>query len=228
MVPGSVVAMPDRERAADRGSRVAQRDLVAVGAELRTARIMTGKTQQDVGRAVRMSYSHVGRIERAALPSATVMQLARIGAVVGLDVRVRAYPGGSPLRDAGQIALLDRLRERLSRNLKMRTEVPLQIEGDQRAWDAVIVGFEPAADPLHAEGQTRLYDAQAQLRRIALKARDSGVDTVLVVIADTPRNRAAVRAAGSMLTEAYPIRPRAALSALAAGRHPGGSALVFI
>jgi transcriptional regulator with XRE-family HTH domain len=189
---------------------------------------MTGKTQQDVGRAVGMSYSNVGRIERAALPSATVTQLAKIGAVVGLDVRVRAYPGGSPLRDAGQIALFDRLRVRLSSNLVMRTEVPLQIEGDQRAWDARIVGFEPAADPLHAEGETRLYDAQAQLRRIALKARDSGVDTVLLVIADTPRNRAAIRAAGSMLTEAYPIRPRVALSALAAGRHPGGSALVFI
>jgi transcriptional regulator with XRE-family HTH domain len=143
--------MADRERAADRGSRVAHRDLVTLGAELRTARIMTGKTQQDVGRAVGMSYSNVGRIERAALPSATVTQLAKIGAVVGLDVRVRAYPGGSPLRDAGQIALFDRLRVRLSSNLVMRTEVPLQIEGDQRAWDARIVGFEPAADPLHAE-----------------------------------------------------------------------------
>jgi transcriptional regulator with XRE-family HTH domain len=220
--------MPERERAADRGSRVAHRDLVTVGGDLRSARIMAGKTLQEVGRAVGMSYSSVGRIERAALPSATVLQLARIGAVVGLDVRVRAYPGPSPLQDAGQIALFDRFRARLSPNLRLRTEVPLQIEGDQRAWDAVIIGFEPAADPLHAEGETRLYDAQAQSRRIALKARDSGVSIVLLVVADTPRNRAAVRAAGSMLTEAYPVRPRVALSALAAGRHPGGSALVFV
>lgn len=189
---------------------------------------MAGRTLGEVGRAVGMSYSTVGRIERAALPSATVTQLARIAAVVGLDVRVRAYPGPTPLRDAGQIALFDRFRARLSPTLDMRTEVPLSNEGDLRAWDAVIVGFEPAADPLHAEGETRLYDAQAQLRRIALKARDSGVDTVLLVIADTPRNRAAVRAAGSMLTDGYPIPPRVALSALAAGRHPGGSALVFV
>ncbi len=189
---------------------------------------MAGKTLEDVGRAVSLSYSSVGRIERAALPSVTVTQLARIGAVVGLDVRVRAYPGPTPLRDTAQIALFDRLRVRLGSMLVMRTEVPLQIEGDLRAWDAVIAGFQPAADPLHAEGETRLYDAQAQLRRISLKARDSGVDTVLLVIADTPRNRAAVRAAGPMITEGYPIQPRAALASLAAGRHPGGSAVVFI
>ena len=189
---------------------------------------MAGKTLRDVGRAVGMSYTNVGRIERAALPSVTVLQLARIGAVVGLDVRIRAYPGPTPLRDAGQIALFDRLRARLAPGLVLRTEVPLMIEGDLRAWDAVIFGFEPAADPLHAEGETRLYDAQAQLRRIALKARDSGVEAVLLVIAETPRNRAAVRAAGSMISDGYPVPPRSALAALAAGRHPGGSAVVFV
>jgi transcriptional regulator with XRE-family HTH domain len=222
------MSVPDRERAADRGSRFARHDLVTVGSDLRTARISSGKTLRDVGRAVGMSYSNVGRIERAALPSVTVTQLARIGAVVGLDVRVRTYPGPTPLRDAGQIALFDRLRARLGPGLTLRTEVPLQLEGDLRAWDAVIAGFEPATEPLHAEGETRLYDAQAQLRRIALKARDAEVDMVLLVVADTPRNRAAVRAAGVMITEGFPIPPRSALASLAAGRHPGGSALVFV
>jgi transcriptional regulator with XRE-family HTH domain len=207
---------------------MARRDLVTVGLDLRTARITSGKTLREVGTSVGMSYSNVGRIERAALPSVTITQLARIGAVVGLDVRVRAFPGPTLLRDAGSITMFGRLRARLAPILVMRTEVPLQIEGDLRAWDAVIYGFEPAADPLHAEGETRLFDAQAQLRRIAVKARDAGVDAVLLVIADTPRNRAAVRAAGQMITDAYPIQARAALAAMAAGRHPGGSALVFV
>ena len=153
--------VPDRERSADRGSRLARHDLASIGADLRTARITSGKSLREVGTAVGMSYSNVGRIERAALASVTVNQLARIGAVVGLDVRVRAYPGPSPLRDAGQIAMFDRLRGRLAPILVVRNEVPLQIEGDLRAWDAVIFGFEPDADPLHAEGETRLYDAQA-------------------------------------------------------------------
>jgi transcriptional regulator with XRE-family HTH domain len=199
-----------------------------IGTDLRTARLMAGKTLADVGRAVGMSYSQVGRIERAALPSATLPQLARIGAVVGLDVRVRAYPGAIPMRDAGQIALLDRLRRRLAPNLTMQTEVPLPIEGDLRAWDAVINGFEPDADPLHAEAETRLYDAQAQFRRIALKTRDAGETVLLLVISDTPRNRDAVRASAPYVAETYSLPPRTALAALAAGRHPGASALVFV
>ena len=189
---------------------------------------MAGKSQRDVARAVGMSYSQVGRIERASLPMVSAVQLARLGAVVGLDVRVRAFPGGEPLRDKAQIALLHRLRARLAPSLVVRTEVPLPTLGDLRAWDAVIDGFLPAADSLHAEGETRLFDAQGQLRRIALKMRDSGVDAVLLVVADTRVNRAAVRAAGRMIEESFPVPARAALAALGAGSHPGGSALVFL
>ena len=108
---------------------------------------MSGNTIREVGRAAGMSYSQVGRMERAALPTASVVQLAKVGAVVGLDVRLRTYPGPEPLRDAGQIALLKRLRILIAPGLTMRTEVPLPIEGDLRAWDAVIGGFDPAAEP---------------------------------------------------------------------------------
>jgi transcriptional regulator with XRE-family HTH domain len=201
---------------------------MAIGADLRTARRMAGKSQREVGRAAGMSYSQVGRIERASLSAVSVHQLAKVGAVVGLDVRVRGYPGREPLRDAAHVALLQRLRGHLAPDLSVRTEVPLPIAGDMRAWDAVIAGFEPPAEALHAEGETRLHDAQAQLRRIALKARDSGVEVVLIVVADTRTNRAAVRAAGSMIQELCPVPARTALLALRAGRHPGGSALVFV
>ena len=174
-----------------------------------------------------MSSSQISRIEGARLPSVSVIQLARVGAVVGLDVRVRAYPGPVPIRDAGQVALLDRLRARLLPALRVRTEVPIPIEGDLRAWDAVIDGFEDGS-PLHVEAETRLYDIQGQQRRIALKTRDGGADVVMLVVADTPRNREAVRVAGPAFTEQYPVAARAALAALAAGRHPGGAALVFL
>jgi transcriptional regulator with XRE-family HTH domain len=223
-----MVGMPDRERAADRGTRRARQDLAAVGTEIRTARIMMGATQRDVGRAVGLSYSQVGRIERSASPNVSVEHLARIGSVVGLDVRVRAYPGPVRMRDAGQLAVLGRLRARLAPSLAIRAEVAVPIEGDQRAWDAVIDHFEPPGPALHTEVETRLYDAQAQLRRIALKARDAGVDTVLLVVAETPRNRAAVRELGSLIADTYPVAPRTALACLARGEHPGGSALVFI
>ncbi len=176
-----------------------------------------------------MSYTQVGRVERAMHPSVSATQLARIGAVVGLDIRVRAFPGPAPLRDAAQLALLDRLRARLHRDLSMRTEVPLPIESDQRAWDGLIRGFIAPSDAvLPAEAETRIHDFQAQTRRIMLKARDAEIDHVLLVVAATRSNRSAVAAVGGALSELFPVSPRDALAALAAGRHPGGSALVFL
>lgn len=220
--------MTTRERAADRGSRLARTDMRAIGLDLRTARLMAGLTLRTVGRAVGMSYSQVGRVERGVLPSASVGQLARIGAVVGLDVRLRAYPGPAPLRDAGQLALIDRLRDRLHAGLRLRTEVPVAAAGDQRAWDGVLSGFIDGGAPLRVEAETRIHDAQAQLRRIALKLRDDSAEDVLLVVSDTPRNRAAVRIMGAVVAESFPVPARQALAALGEGRHPGGSALVFL
>lgn len=189
---------------------------------------MAGLTLRTVGRAVGMSYSQVGRVERGVLPSASVGQLARIGAVVGLDVRVRTFPGAGPLRDAAQLSLLDRLRRRLPAVLRLRTEVPVAIAGDQRAWDGVLSGFSDGGAPLRVEAETRIHDAQAQLRKITLKLRDDGAEHVLLVVADTPRNRAAVRLMEAVVGESFPVPARAALAALSAGLHPGGSALVFL
>jgi transcriptional regulator with XRE-family HTH domain len=221
--------MGSKERAADRGVRIARHDLVAVGMDIRTARVSAGLSLRTVGRAVGMSYTQVGRIERAVHPNVSAIQLARIGAVVGVDVRVRVYPGPAPLRDAAQLALLDRLRARLHPDLTLRTEVPLPIEGDQRAWDGVIKGFvAPATSTLPAEAETRIHDFQAQTRRVILKCRDAGMDHILFVVAGTRSNRRAIIAVGAAVYELFPVPPRDALAALAAGEHPGGSALVFL
>lgn len=155
-------------------------------------------------------------------------QLAIIGAVVGLDVRVRSYPGPDPLLEMGQVAVLNRLRARLPTELPLRTEVPLPGAGDQRAWDAMIDGLRGAAEHLPVEIDTRLVDGQAQLRRIMLKLRDSGFDAVLWVLGDTQANRAALAAGAVSILADFPISPRKALAALAAGEHPGGSALVLL
>jgi transcriptional regulator with XRE-family HTH domain len=220
--------MPPRERAVDRGARLARQDLRTVGPEIRNARISSGLTTAEVAAAVGLSRSHLGRIERAIHPSATVSQLARIGAVVGLDVRVRAYPGPGHTRDAGQLKLMRTFRERLHADLRMELEVPVA-PGDQRAWDSVITRF--ADDPtarLPAEFDSVVADFQAQVRRITLKAGDAGSDYVLWVVAATRRNRAAIREAGSIVAGTFPVSTRAALRALRQGRHPGGSSLILI
>ena len=223
--------MPGKERAADRGTRIARRDLGSIGTELRMARISAGLTMAHVARAVGLSRWQIGRIERSRHDAVTVAQLARIGAVVGLDVRVRAYPGPDPIRDAAQTALLLRFRDRLHPDLTFRHEVPLQIENDLRAWDGVVGGFDRRDDLdryIPTEAETRIYDVQAQFRRIELKARDAGIEHLIVVIADTETNRGAIRAAHATLADRYPIGPRRALAALGRGEHPGGSALIFL
>jgi len=223
-----LVAMSTRERPVDRGRRLATADRIRIGHELRVARQVVGESVHVVGSAIEMSGMQVSRIERGILPTVSIEQLARLGAAVGLDVRVRAYPGPSPVLDAAQMALLGRLRARLPKHLLFRTEVPLPSVGDQRAWDAYISRLVGIADVLPVEAETRLVDGQAQFRRISLKLRDSGLEHVLVVLADTRRNRDVLRSASSILDGDFPVSPRRALAALSAGHHPGGSAIVLI
>lgn len=141
-----MVAVSTRERPVDRGRRLATADRIRIGHELRVARQVVGESVHVVGSAIEMSGMQVSRIERGILPTVSIEQLARLGAAVGLDVRVRAYPGPSPVLDAAQMALLGRLRARLPKHLLFRTEVPLPSVGDQRAWDAYISRLVGIAD----------------------------------------------------------------------------------
>ena len=97
--------------------------------------------------------------------------------------------------------------------------------GDMRAWDAEIRG---ARVRIGVEAETRVTDLQALLRRIALKARDSGVDRVLLLLAETRTNRAFVREFHDVLASDYPVAGRVALAELAAGHDPGGNAVVML
>ena len=220
--------MSTRERPLDRGHRLATADRIRIGNELRVARHVLGRSLESVGAEARLSGQHVGRIERGTVGAVSVDQLARVGAIVGLDVRIRAYPGPAAVIDAAQVALLGRLRPRLADHLGFRIEVPLPVPGDQRAWDAMIDRLLGLADRLPVEAESRLVDVQAQVRRIMLKVRDGGLEHVLVIVSDTRRNREAISGVSSSLLGDFPIPPRRALAALAAGKHPGGSSIVLL
>lgn len=158
-------------------------------------------------------------------PSVTLLQLARIAGIVGLDLSLRTYSNGSPLRDAAHLRLLERFRARLSPGLRVRNEVPLPIPGDQRAWDLVILG---AGDPIGVEAETRLVDLQALERRIRLKARDGTMDRVLLVVSASRGNRHVVRENLESLSSSFPIPGRVAIAALAHAHDPGGSSLILV
>ena len=223
--------MTVRERPIDRARRRSREERARIGTELRRARVASGLSLREVGAGAAMSASQVSRVERALLATVSVDQLARLSVVVGLDLRLATYPGDEPLRDAGHLALIDRFRRRLHPATDFRTEVPLPVGGDRRAWDGYLRGLrDPVGDraSLPVEFETRMDDFQAQTRRLWLKARDAGEPDLLVVVADTRRNRAAIQAAGAAIAERFPVSPRAVLAALAAGRHPGGSGLLLL
>lgn len=198
--------MPPRERTNDRGRRRGARLIVEVGRDIRDARSAAALTQAQVGRACGISGSHEGKIERGEVRGVSIIALAQICEVVGLDLTVRTYPGATPLRDAAHLALQARFRARLDPRWTWRTEVPVPLPGDQRSWDAVI-----ARNGLRigVETETRLRDLQAFDRRIALKLRDSGLDRVVLVLADTRANRSILHAYGDAIRSNYPTpRPR--------------------
>ena len=177
-----------------------------------------------VGREVGISVSQLSRVERGLAPGVPLDRIAATGAVLGLKLSVRFYPVGRPLRDSAQIALLERLRRRIHPTLGWRTEVPIPILGDLRAWDAAIVG---RGWIVHVDAETRIRDAQAVARRTALKRRDSSTDRVILLVADTRLNRAVARSVASTLIA--DSRPAAEiLAALESGRDPGGSALLLL
>ncbi len=78
------------------------------------------------------------------------------------------------------------------------------------------------------EAETRLRDLQALQRRLALKMRDGRIDTLILLLADTRANRRLLRANGAALAAGFPEPGRRTLELLAAGAHPGGSAVVLL
>jgi len=129
--------MANRERRLDRAAWLFERDLLSLGGDLRAARLAAGLTLEEVARQIGTSPADVYRRGRARTARLRQRILARHAAAVGLRVRIRAYPEGAPLRDAGQIELARRFRLRVPAVVPIAFEVPVSSEpGDLRAWDA--------------------------------------------------------------------------------------------
>ncbi len=217
--------MGTRSSAASVGADRARRIAVELTTELRRARIDRGLSQADVGRAVGLSGQQVSRIERGLAPDVSIARLCRLLAAVGLEVSARAYPTGEPIRDRAHVALLGRFRQHIHRSLRWRTEVPLPIAGDLRAWDGLVSG---AGWRVGVEAETRPTDLQALERRLALKLRDGGVDALILALANTRHNRVLVQACQDELAQWFPVPGRRAMELLTAGIHPGGNAVVLL
>lgn len=199
--------------------------IATVLGELRSARLDRGLSGRELARVAGLSAAQYSRLERGLTESLSIERASRLLTAVGLELSVRAYPAGEPLRDASHAALLERLRARLHRSLRFRTEVPFPAPGDRRAWDAVISG---PTWRCGVEAETRPRDRQALERRLALKERDGDTTSLCLLLLDSRHNRDFVRANRKVLVERFPLAGPRALELLRAGADPGANAIVLL
>jgi transcriptional regulator with XRE-family HTH domain len=216
--------MATARRPIDRARRRIEDDLRRVLSEIDLGRRNAGLSHDAVGAACHMSGSTIARTLAGEIARPDIRLLAEMAAAVGQELRLRAFPAGDPIRDGAQQRLLARFRARVSPGIRWRTEVPLPLAGDLRAWDAMLNGSGWSAA---VEAETVLDDLQALERRIALKRRDGAVDRVILVISDTARNRRALAAAPGAFAD-FDRAARNTLRALAAGIDPGRSAILLL
>jgi transcriptional regulator with XRE-family HTH domain len=209
-----------------RADRRTTLDLIEIGSTCREARVGSGTSQQRASEAVGMSRSQLARLETGVNADASLRQLQRLAAANGLRLVVRAYPDHDPVRDVAHARLLERFRLRLHPSLRWRTEVPLHGSTGLRAWDGLV---ERPPRRTAVEAETRIRDSQALERRLALKLRDDQtIESLILLVAETAGNRAALAVAREHLRGAFPLDTREILGALGAGRLPDAGGIVVL
>ncbi len=196
-----------------------------IGDQLRTGRHVLGLTQTQVAAALRISQPEVSRRERGRSSALVGRALARHAAAVGLKLSIKLWPVGGGVRDAAQARYIARFVARVGRLWNVALEVPVPIAGDLRAID---VQLRTGDLRIAVEVITRLADLQAQIRAAQLKARDVGASRLILVIAGTNANRAALQTVRATLVSSFDLDTRRIIAELAAGRDPGRDGIILL
>lgn len=216
--------MPPAIRMLDEARRRSDHLRRKLGDELRQARLQAGLSQAPVARALGCSPSTISRIERGLVRSVAIEHLMRQAAVVGLVMRADVFPVGAPIRDAGQLKVVNRLEPHVRAPFRWVLEM-LVGPRDLRAFDA---GAIRPGCRIGFDVWSRVLDVQAQARSSQRKQLDAGVDRLVLVFGDTWANRRTVRDAGAALRRTFPLTSRQVLGALRAGGDPGENGIVFL
>lgn len=222
--------MSTRQTALARGTERGAAIVRALMREAEAARMAHGTSYADIARALHMSPTQAATILRGKSAQISIVRASQVLALVGLKLSSQVFPEGEPVRDAGQIALLARLRARIHPQLSWSEEIPvieMPVAGmsDHRAWDA---GIDGDSCRCRIDAETHVGDLQAVERRVALKQRDGREACVLLLLADTTHHRTLLRTAGVGLRTRFPVSQRIALAALKAGKSPDGNSLVLL
>jgi len=173
-----------------------------------------------------MSPAQLGRLEHGHILRPSIDQVFRAASALGLAGTLRLFPSGSPVRDAGQLALFGRFERLTATPLRVRREVTLPIAGDLRAWDGMIVGDGERA---FIEAEMHLGDTQALARRIELKLRDDPrARMVILVVARSAHNRWVLLEHRGALRGQFPLDGAAIARSLRAGRVPPAGGIIAL
>lgn len=216
--------MPSRQQLRSLG--VQQADIVnrAVGREVRTLRMAANLSQAQLSAAAGISRTYLCRLELGQVASIDLKVACILFAILGQRLTVKGWPVAEPMRDAGQLKLLDRFDARVPPIWRRTRESVMPIHGDLRAWDERLDG--PISIGIEAE--TRPNDLQAVERSMSAKKRDSRVQRMALLIAATERNLALIRTHLPALRQTYPLDTRAFMAAIRDGLDPGADAFVLL
>jgi transcriptional regulator with XRE-family HTH domain len=77
-------------------------DCTVVAEEIRRGRVGAGLSLRTVAQSAGIDHATLWRFERGLVTELTLEEIGAVGATVGLDIRLRAFPAGDPIRDAAQ------------------------------------------------------------------------------------------------------------------------------
>jgi transcriptional regulator with XRE-family HTH domain len=217
--------MPTRTRGVDDARRLWTRLARELGDQLRTGRLILGVTQKRLGAMIGASQAEISRRELGRSRRLMGESLAVHAAAVGLKLSVKLWPVGGGVRDAAQTRYVAAFVARVGRPWRVVLEAPIQLAGDLRAVDVLLVRGEVR---IAVEVITRLADLQAQLRAAQLKARDIDATRLILVVAATHANRRVLAAARATLVAGFDLDSRRLLADLARGRDPGRDGILLL
>lgn len=216
--------MPSRQQLRSLG--IQQGDVVVhtIAREIRTLRMAANLSQAQLSAAAGISRTYLCRLELGQVPSVDLRVACILFALLGQRLTVKGWQVGEPVRDVGQLKLLDRFDDRVPPIWRRTRESVMPIHGDLRAWDERLDG--PAS--IGVEAETRPGDLQAVERSMSAKKRDSRVQRMMLLISATARNTALVRRHLPSLRQVFPLDTRTFMAAIRDGRDPGGDGLVVL
>ena len=217
--------MATKTRATDEARRRWIRTAAETGDQLRTARIVIGISQAQLGAAIGVSQTEISRRERGRSRLVIGESLAVHAAAVGMKVSVKLWPVGGGIRDAAQARFVAAFVVRVGRLWRVALEAPIPVPGDLRAVDVVLSRGDVR---IAVEVVTRVADVQAQIRAAQLKARDIGATRLILAVAGTHANRRELAAVSTTVVGAFDLNTRRLMTELAAGRDPGRDGIVIL